>query len=53
MEIEVRGTRSGYISMITYLDPEDEDNTASETLVSSHLTTRYNNPENRYFYFPP
>jgi hypothetical protein len=38
----------GYISMITNLNPEDGGYTASETLVSNHLTTVRNNPENPY-----
>jgi hypothetical protein len=37
---------SGYVCMITNLNSEDGGRTASETLVSNHITTRSNNPEN-------
>jgi hypothetical protein len=35
--------------MIMNINPEDGGSTASETLVSNHLTTRRNNPENKEF----
>jgi hypothetical protein len=41
---------SEHISLITKFNPEDEDSTASETLVSNHQTTQRNNPENHDFY---
>jgi len=42
---------SGYIFLTTTSNPEDGSNTASETLVSNHQTTRCNSPENHDFYF--
>jgi hypothetical protein len=37
---------SGYNSVMTNLNPEDESSTVSEMLVSNHVTTLRNNPEN-------
>jgi hypothetical protein len=37
--------RNGYIFLITKFNPEDGDGTSSETLVSNHQTTWYNNPQ--------
>jgi hypothetical protein len=34
--------------MVTNINPEDGGSTVSETLVSTHLTTRRNNPEIRF-----
>jgi hypothetical protein len=42
----------GYTSTIMNLIPE-EGSTASETLVSNHLTTWHNNLENHNFHSPP
>jgi hypothetical protein len=39
--------------MIMNLNPEDRGSTASKTLVSNHLTTWCNNPENHDFYSVP
>jgi hypothetical protein len=42
-----------YISIITNLSPENGGSMASITLVSNHLPTQYNNPDNQNFYSPP